>query len=99
MSRQPTAADLALIDPDGSFRLRLARDLETLLALDHKNGAAEDVETLVHRLAGAAETFGHVAVGRIAIALDDAFILARETGGPKPDIAPLIEALRSVLAG
>jgi HPt (histidine-containing phosphotransfer) domain-containing protein len=98
MSRQPTAEDLALLDPDGSFRLRLARDLEALVARDRENDTADEIATLVHRLAGAAETFGHTAVGRIAVALDDAFILARETGGPSPDVTPLIQVLQAVLA-
>jgi HPt (histidine-containing phosphotransfer) domain-containing protein len=98
MNTRPTAADLAVIDPDGSFRLRLARDLETIrgliVAMD-----ARRLETIVHRLAGAATTFGYDEIGGIAAGLDDAFIAARETGRGPPDVAPLIAALESALRG
>jgi HPt (histidine-containing phosphotransfer) domain-containing protein len=95
MPRQPTAAELALIDPGGTFRDRLARDLQTLVALRREHDAADELETVIHRLAGAAETFGYVAVGQIAITLDDAFVRARETGSPVPAVEPLIDALRA----
>jgi HPt (histidine-containing phosphotransfer) domain-containing protein len=97
MPRAPTAAELALIDPDGSFRQRLLRDRENLLTLAEQ-GASHDLETLVHRLAGAAATFGYNEIGGIALKLDDAFTASRVTGTAAPDVAPLANAIAEALA-
>ncbi len=62
----PSTADLAILDPDGSFRTRLADDRHRLA------GAGPDELKVIHRLAGAAATFGYAELGALAIALDDA---------------------------
>ncbi|HVY19280.1 MAG TPA: hypothetical protein VHA70_04250 [Bauldia sp.] len=57
--KAPSLADLALIDPDGAFRDRLMRDHDSIVALSQQ-GALRELETVVHRLAGAAATFGYM---------------------------------------
>ncbi len=96
MARAPTPADLALIDPDGSFRLRLARDRDAIAALMDQ-GDTSQLEPVVHRLAGAAATFGYIEIGHIAGELDDAFVAARKSGAPPPDVTPLVTALTATL--
>lgn len=64
----PSTADLALLDPDGLFRGRLAHDRRVLSR--HRNDIAH-VRVVIHRLAGAAGTFGYAGLGEIAVALDD----------------------------
>jgi HPt (histidine-containing phosphotransfer) domain-containing protein len=96
MPKAPTPAELAIIDPDGSFRQRLARDRDAIAALIGQ-GADRQLETIVHRLAGAATTFGYEEIGTLAIALDDAFIEAREQGRAVPDVAPLLARLTEVV--
>jgi len=75
----PDKTALALLDPDGSFLERLQQDREALKALlerlpeeggDRKT-ALTKLEKLAHRLAGAAGTFGHDAIGEAAMALED----------------------------
>jgi HPt (histidine-containing phosphotransfer) domain-containing protein len=97
MARAPTPAELALIDPDGSFRERLVRDRESLVLLA-RQGPQRDLERVVHRLAGAAATFGYLEVGAVAVELDDAFVASREDGTMPPDVTPLIEAIAEALA-
>jgi HPt (histidine-containing phosphotransfer) domain-containing protein len=76
---RPSAADLAVLDPDGSFvhRLRNDRDLLTRLATDlwavSKSIRSErlaKIEELAHRLAGAAGTFGYAGVSAAALELE-----------------------------
>lgn len=96
----PTPEELALIDPDGAFRRRLAVDREALgrlLAADPSPDAQARLEVLVHRLAGAAGTFAYAEVSDVAIALDDAFVAARHGAGAVPDAAPLLAALDRAL--
>lgn len=81
----------ALIDPDGHFRQRLREDAVRLRQVQAA-GQTSEAARLVHRLAGAAGTFGYDEIGAIAIALDDRFA---ETG-ILPDIEPLLQALRAV---
>jgi HPt (histidine-containing phosphotransfer) domain-containing protein len=64
----PSTADLALLDPDGLFRGRLAHD-RRVLARDRNDIAR--VRVVIHQLAGAAGTFGYAEIGDRAIALDD----------------------------
>lgn len=90
--KAPSPADLALIDPDGAFRDRLMRDHDSIVALSQQ-GALRELETVVHRLAGAAATFGYMEIGSIATKLDDAFVSSREKGTEAPDVAPLLRAL------
>jgi hypothetical protein len=88
----PTPADLALLDPDGSFRRRLADDRERLAAAP----PPAELEVVVHRLAGAAATFGYAEVGALAIALDEVFVQrGRPASGALPE---LIAALDRALA-
>jgi len=89
--------DLALLDPDGSFRRRLERDRAALVDLARR-GRTEELAVIVHKLAGAAETFGHVEVGRIATNLDGNLVAAERAGSPMPDVTPLIDALQRALA-
>ena len=79
----PSAADLALLDPDGSFVLRLKDDREALTRLASGLWAAEArgerlarLEALAHRLAGAAGTFGYARVGDAALALENGIMSA-----------------------
>ena len=74
MSRQPAPgpADLALLDPDGSFRARLEADCAAVASLD-SGGDLSPLREIVHRLAGAAGTFGYPELGDVAISLDEAF--------------------------
>jgi HPt (histidine-containing phosphotransfer) domain-containing protein len=88
----PSADDLALLDPDGSFRERLLTDLAALERL-RTNGSIAEMQPIVHRLAGAAGTFGYAEIGELAIALDDLFV-----EGPAvaiSDIDRLLQALRA----
>jgi HPt (histidine-containing phosphotransfer) domain-containing protein len=88
----PSAADLALLDPDGLFRGRLAHDRRVLAR--HRNDIAH-VRVVIHQLAGAAGTFGYAELGDIALALDDR--LAEGLAVKADDIAVLIAALDQAL--
>jgi HPt (histidine-containing phosphotransfer) domain-containing protein len=66
----PTAEELQLLDPDGSFVERLAADRLAILRLI-ETGHLEELGPILHRLAGAAGTFGFAEIGDLAIALDD----------------------------
>lgn len=92
MTRQPkpSADDLALLDPDGAFRERLLTDRDALIRLRMAGNVAA-MEPMVHRLAGAAGTFGYAEIGELAIALDDRF--AAGSAVAIPDIDPLLQAL------
>jgi hypothetical protein len=66
-SRVPDPADLAILDPDGSFVCRLSVDWDRLARLgdglwaapeDKRRLRLAELEELAHRLAGAAGTFG-----------------------------------------
>jgi HPt (histidine-containing phosphotransfer) domain-containing protein len=92
----PTAADLALIDPDGQFRGRLAEDRARLARLAGA-GSVAACGPILHRLAGAAATFGYREVSEIAIRLDDALTGAAPPGSAAPDLAPLFAALDRAL--
>ena len=94
----PTAEELKLLDPDGSFRERLESDRMAIAELSD-SGDLERLHPIVHRLAGAAGTFGFAEIGDIAIELDDRFaegepvesagiarlLAALERGLSKPD--------------
>jgi len=103
----PTAADLALLDPDGSFTRRLAADRAALAALapaldggsvfpDDRALAA--IQLLAHRLAGAAGTFGHAAVGNIALDLEESVIGLRGGGADPAAASRHLAALLAALA-
>ena len=68
----PSVADLKLLDPDGRFRARLISDHKAVGALSDIHDL-EPLEAIVHRLAGAAGTFGFAALGEVAIELDERF--------------------------
>ena len=74
MARQPSpsAADLRVLDPDGAFRERLTADHKALGALSDSHDLAP-LLPIVHRLAGAAGTFGYGGLGEVAIELDERF--------------------------
>ncbi len=54
----PSVADLKLLDPDGRFRARLIADHKTIGALSDSSHDLAGLAPIVHRLAGAAGTFG-----------------------------------------
>jgi len=90
----PSAADLALLDPEGLFRGRLAHDRRVLER--HRNDIAH-VRVIIHQLAGAAGTFGYAELGDVAVALDDRLAEGLPVGADDLDalIAALDEALDS----
>jgi len=83
----PDKAALALLDPDGRFLDRLRQDraalAELLRALRKDDGEGKAIlaalETLAHRLAGAAGTFGYGAIGDAAMELEDWLTEAEDT--------------------
>jgi HPt (histidine-containing phosphotransfer) domain-containing protein len=92
--RGPSKADLAVLDPDGGFRARLEQDRRAVAELGDSHDL-DEIRGIVHRLAGAAGTFGYRAVGDVAIALDDRFVAGEPVGAP--DIARLLAALEQAL--
>jgi len=111
--RSFTAAELALLDPDGAFSSRLAADREILtkLARGLRTAVAEarkpplaEIEALAHRLGGAAGTFGYAAVSAAAFELEARIGLERgEARGHSVEIkdrlAALVGALDEALRG
>lgn len=95
-----SAADLRLLDPDGTFPSRLKGDREVLAALarglwrasaQERQGRLAEIEALAHRLGGAAGTFGYGAVSVAAFALQDC--IAEGAGAADPtECRPAIEA-------
>jgi HPt (histidine-containing phosphotransfer) domain-containing protein len=83
----PDKAALALLDPDGGFPDRLRQDRTALKTLRRRLRSGEGetkallaaLETLAHRLAGAAGTFGYGAIGTAAMALEDCLAEAEDT--------------------
>ena len=96
MPRQPSpsAADLRVLDPDGTFRNRLVADHEAVGALSDSHDLAP-LQPIVHRLAGAAGTFGYAGLGEVAIELDEQFREGRPVAAT--DIARLLAALDQAL--
>ena len=92
----PSVADLKLLDPDGRFRARLIADHKTIGALSDSHDLA-GLAPIVHRLAGAAGTFGFAALGEVAIALDEQ--LRGETPVTAADLARLLAVLDDALQG
>ena len=106
--RSITAAELALLDPDGAFSSRLAEDRKLLTELARGVSTAEtgeprlaEIEVLAHRLGGAAGTFGHPAVSAAAFELEARIRVGR--GGPGDSVkiddglAVLVRALDEAL--
>jgi len=96
----PTAAELALLDPDGSFIRRLAEDQAVLAALGagpFDDGALAGIQLLAHRLAGAAGTFGHAAVGAAALDLEEGVIDLRDGRGTSAAISRRLAVLLAAL--
>ena len=93
-SPRPSAEELQALDADGSFRARLEADRSAIAQLS-ETGDLEQLQRMVHALAGAAGTFGYAEVGDMAIELDDRFI----AGGSVTalDLAPLLGALEQAL--
>jgi HPt (histidine-containing phosphotransfer) domain-containing protein len=90
----PSAADLKLLDPDGSFRGRLEDDRRTIAQL-RVSGDSVILKQIVHGLAGAAGTFGYGELGDIAIEIDDAIVKGEAVA--VEDIARLLVALEQAL--
>ena len=90
----PTPEELRQLDPDGSFSERLEADRQAIATLSD-SGDLETLKPIVHRLAGAAGTFGFTEIGAIAIEIDDRFA----EGGPvsAAEIARLLAALEQAL--
>ena len=107
MAEAPSAADLALLDPDGTFALRLIADraalceLADVLAATVPTGGGSDrlaaLERLAHRLAGAAGTFGHAAVSAAALDLEERMTGLRNGTGNRQDAADALAALVGAL--
>ena len=105
--RSITAAELALLDPDGTFSSRLAadRDVLTGLARDLWTAPAEsrqrrlaEMEGLAHRLGGAAGTFGYLAVSDAAFELEARIAVRRGEGeSPFAEIEGRLAALLGTL--
>lgn len=90
----PSAADLALLDPDGLFRDRLVADRAELER--HREDFTR-VRVLVHRLAGAAGTFGYDELGAVAMTLDDQLAAGRSLS--RSELEALLSALDRATAG
>ncbi len=96
----PTAADLALLDPDGTFAQRLAEDREALAALaaaPPDGEALAAIQLLAHRLAGAAGTFGHAAVSDAALDLEQSVVDLRNGRVEPPAAARRLAVLLAAL--
>jgi HPt (histidine-containing phosphotransfer) domain-containing protein len=87
--RSITAAELALLDPDGAFSSRLAEDRKVLtelarglwtVAAEARQLRLAEIEALAHRLGGAAGTFGYAAISAAAFELEARIRVGR--GGP-----------------
>jgi chemotaxis protein histidine kinase CheA len=96
--KAPAAADLAVLDPDGSFICRLRGDWHTLASLedglwampeDTRRLRLAQIEELAHRLAGAAGTFGYERVGIAAFELESC--MAAAPGAKRPENKSAIE--------
>ncbi len=97
MVRQPapSAADLRLLDPGGKFRERLAADHKAIGALSDSHDLSP-LKPVVHRLAGAAGTFGFPALGEVAIEIDERLRAGEAVSAA--DVARLLAALDQALA-
>jgi HPt (histidine-containing phosphotransfer) domain-containing protein len=106
---EPDRTGLDLLDPDGAFRTRLAADRRALeqlaaglwrLAPSARQQRLAAIESLAHGLAGAGGTFGFVAIGEAALALEDLLIeqrqglLAGEPAAIDARLAALLAALQ-----
>jgi HPt (histidine-containing phosphotransfer) domain-containing protein len=111
--RPITAAELALLDPDGAFSSRLVADREILseLARGLRRASAEarqrplaEIEALAHRLGGAAGTFGYAAVSAAAFELEARIGVERggaraHSVGVDDGLAALVRALDEAIRG
>lgn len=109
MPEGPSAAELARLDPDGSFAGRLARDRADLARLaealaegasDGRDHILAGIEVLAHRLAGAAGTFGYTEAGAAAFDLEEAAIALRQApSGGRAALDGSLTRLLDALAG
>lgn len=84
-------------DPLAPLRAKfLARAAQDLASLRSDEVALADKHYVVHRLAGAAGTFGYAAVSALAAALDERLLAGDET--PPEAFAELIAALEALTA-
>jgi len=90
----PSAADLKLLDPDGSFQGRLEDDRQAIAQLSD-SGNLDELRQIVHGLAGAAGTFGYGEIGDVAIEIDDRFVAGDAVTAAV--IARLLAALEQAL--
>jgi HPt (histidine-containing phosphotransfer) domain-containing protein len=106
MPEGATAADLLLLDPDGTFPARLADDRDALARLARglraasparRDRALAEIEALAHRLAGAAGTFGYGAVGDAALELEHGIATARRGSDRREGRATVDRCLAGLL--
>jgi HPt (histidine-containing phosphotransfer) domain-containing protein len=89
------------VDPIAALRVRFLErcrnDLQQmrLLLADPKTVDGPEVRELVHRLSGAAGTFGYPAISGLAGAIDDDFHDGRTVS--LQDLNALVEALQAIL--
>lgn len=104
----PTAEELRLLDPEGGFLARLVADRRRLAGLTHRlwrvsaqlrQDRLREIESLAHRLAGAAGTFGFVATGDAALALEELLIEQRQglLGGEPAAVSARLATLADAL--
>jgi HPt (histidine-containing phosphotransfer) domain-containing protein len=95
--REPGLAELRLLDPEGSFRDRLAAD-RAALAKAGSGRRPGRLTTIAHRLAGAAGTFGYPEISDAALALEDAAIEGAGEQAMAAALARMLAALDAALA-
>jgi HPt (histidine-containing phosphotransfer) domain-containing protein len=89
----PSAADLQILDPDGTFQQRLRDDHKAVGALSDAHDL-RPLKVIAHQLAGAAATFGYPDLGDAATALDEHF---RHHDVAAEDVARLLATLEEAL--
>ena len=105
--RTISAAELALLDPDGAFWSRLAADRDVLTGLarglwtapaESRIRRLAEMEMLAHRLGGAAGTFGYMAISAAALELEAGIVARRgRAEGPFAEIEDRLAALMAML--
>ena len=105
--RSITAAELALLDPEGTFSSRLAADRDVLTGLarglwtapaESRQRRLAEIEGVAHRLGGAAGTFGYMAVSEAAFELEARIAVRRgRAEGPLVEIESRLAALLGAL--
>lgn len=79
------------------FVRRCARDLPVLEAGLEDRADPDALRSTVHRLSGAAGTFGYAELSRLAGAVDDRLVVGEIV--PRADLVQLVEAVRVLTRG